>query len=86
MKVMFIFLSLLVWASAVPARGEELRSSTLSLIKKTELICEIVNAVTTVDCWYWGSHASTWNGYSNYIVTLLRVRPFTTSTVFCTAK
>jgi hypothetical protein len=66
---MNIILCLLATASAVPARSEEGRNSTRSLVKKADLVCEIVNFVTTVNCWYWPSHASTWNGNSNYIVT-----------------
>ena len=39
------------------------------LAKRTQLTCEIVNVVTTVDCHFWPTHASTWKGMSNWVVT-----------------
>ncbi|KAJ5610220.1 hypothetical protein N7510_006939 [Penicillium lagena] len=54
-------------ASAISARDAEAES--VGLLKRAELNCEIVNVVTTVDCHYWPTHASTWNGHSNHVVT-----------------
>ncbi|KAJ5604842.1 hypothetical protein N7510_009996 [Penicillium lagena] len=42
------------------------------LVKRTELTCEIVNVVTTVDCHYWPTHADVSEGYpevKNHVVT-----------------
>lgn len=52
--------------NAVLPRGIDSDSSIL--VKKAELVCEIVNVVTTVGCHYWPTHASTWNGMSNWVV------------------
>lgn len=41
----------------------------IDLIKRAQLTCKIVNVVTTVDCHFWPTHASSWEGMSNYVVT-----------------
>ena len=54
-------------AKAILAR--DAAAEKVGLIKRAELNCEIVNVVTVVDCHYWPTHASTWQGADNYVVT-----------------
>ncbi|KAJ5812376.1 hypothetical protein N7474_008677 [Penicillium riverlandense] len=53
--------------TAILTRDAEAES--VGLLKRAELNCEIVNVVTTVDCHWWPTHADTFNGNPNWVVT-----------------
>lgn len=44
-------------------------AENVGLAKRAELVCEIVHVVTVVDCHFWPTHASTWQGMDNWVVT-----------------
>lgn len=56
-------------ASAKAMLARDAAAENVGLLKRAELLCEIVNVVTVVDCHYWPTHASTWQGWSNWVVT-----------------